>query len=49
MSGPFVVRSTSDALVVPATNAVKAAAPFFPFPESLAQKEKDFTMDFLFE
>jgi MSHA type pilus biogenesis protein MshL len=48
-SEPFVRSTTHTELAQPALDAVRAAAPFFPFPEAIPQPEKEFTMDFVFE
>lgn len=47
--GPFVRHTSNPNLVQPALDAVKASAPFQPFPESIHQKEKELVMDFIFE
>lgn len=47
--GPEVLKSTNHALDESAVKAVKKAAPFPAFPESLGQEEKRFIIDLAFE
>jgi TonB family protein len=47
--GPDVMESSNHKVDQYALNAVKRAAPFSPFPESMGNTEKRFIMDFNFE
>ena len=47
--GPRILQSSNPSLDEPATNAVKKAAPFPVFPDSIGQPEKRFTINIAIE
>ncbi len=49
LSEPIVRRASGPEIIPIALRAVKAASPFPPFPSPAAYKQKEFTMDFVFE